>query len=197
MTDSESTPKRRRWWLIILGAALILIVVLVGGVFAVGSRLDKQIMSSVSVTFDHPVETVWEGIADYERNPVSGAMRRETISLPDEETGPVWKEDISNSVITVRTLVSYEPDRLVRLFEDSVVPMTSRVEYLLEAEGERTRVTMESITTVQDGTWHVPIFRVILHLMPDAGSLTYLTDLRTHLNADVSVNKEESSNDVS
>ncbi len=196
MTDSESAPKRR-WWLIILGAAIALIVLLIGGVFAVGSRLDKQIMSSVSMSFDQPLETVWEAIADYERNPVSGSMRSETIPLPDEDTGPVWKEDINNSVITVRTLVSYEPDRLVRLFEDSVVPMTSRVEYLLEAEGEGTRVTMESITTVQDGTWHVPIFRVILHLAPDAGSLTYLTDLRSNLNENLSANEEESPNDVS
>lgn len=195
MTDTDTKPKRRRWWLILLGAAVVLVILIVGSAFVIGSKLDEQVMSSVSMSFDQPPETVWKAIADYERNPVSGAMRRETIPLPDEDAGPAWKEDISNSIITVRTLVSYEPTRLVRLFEDSVVPMTSRVEYLLESDGEGTRVTMDSITTIKDGTWHVPIFRVMLHLAPDAGSLQYLTDLRAHLTADAT--KDESTDEFS
>lgn len=195
MTENESAPKRRRWWLILLGAAVMLVVLIVVGVFAVGSMLGEDVSSSASMTFTQPRDIVWAAIGDYERNPISASMRRKTIPLPDEDGRPVWTEDIGNTVITVRTVESEEPARLVRFFEDSVVPMTSRVEYVLESEGEGTKVTMNGLTTVSNGTWHVPLFRVILRLAPDAGSLAYLGDLRAHLNADAQ--KEESTNDVS
>ena len=197
MTNPESTPKRRRWWLIILGAVLVLIVGLVGAVFAVGSTLGEEVSSTVTMTFTQAPEAVWAGIVDYQRNPVSGTMRRETIPLPDDDNGPTWQEDIGNSVITVHTIESEPPTRLVRLFEDSIVPMTSRVEYVLEPDGEGTTVTMSGLTTVKDGTWHVPVFRVMLRLAPDAGSLAFLNDLRGHLNADTSSDEETGTNDVS
>ncbi len=195
MTENESTPKRRRWWLILLGAAIALIVILVGGMFAVGSALGEDVTSSVSMNYTQPPEVVWAAMADYERNPVSASMRRETMPLPDENDGPAWKEDIGSTVITVRTGESEAPKRLLRFFEDAVVPMTARVEYFLEPDGEGTTVTMNSLTTVKNGTWHVPMFRVILRLAPDAGSVAYLSDLRAHLNADAK--KESDPSDVS
>jgi len=195
MTEIESTSKRRRWWLIILGSAMVLIVLLVGGVVAVGSTLGEDYSSTVSMSFTQSPDDVWAAIADYELNPVSATMRRETVSLPDKNDAPAWTEDIGSSIITVHTVESEKPARLVRFFEDGVVPMTSRVEYLLEADGDGTNVTMNGQTTIKDGTWHVPIFRVILSLTPDAGSLAYLAELRAHLNADA--NKESSTNDVS
>ncbi len=193
MTDNESTPKRRRWWLILLGAFIALILLVVGGVFAIGSVLDEKVTSSVTMTFEQSPDIVWAAIVDNESNPVSGAMRRKTVALPNEETGPAWQEDIGSSVITIRTIESSKPSKLTRMFEDSVVPMMSLVEYLLEAENEGTKVTMNSTTHVNDGTWHVPLFRVMLHLAPDAGSLAYLTDLRAHLNA----NNESDADEIS
>jgi hypothetical protein len=191
MTDAETTPKRRRWWLILLGAAVVLVVVVVGGAFAVGSMLGEEVTSSVSMTFAHPPHAVWDGIADYENNPVSASMRRETIALPDEANGPAWQEDIGSSVITVRTLESEAPARVVRSFADGVVPMTARVEYLIEPEGGGATVTMNSVTTIKDGTWHVPIFRVMQRLAPDAGSRAYLSELKVYLNAKKGENADE------
>lgn len=195
MTETEPTAKRRRWWLILLGAALVLVVFIVGGVFIAGSMLGEEVSSTISMSFVQPPEAVWDAIADYEHNPVSGSMRRETIPLPDDENGPAWKEDIGSTVITVHTLEAPDRTRIVRLFQDAVVPMTSRVDYLIEPEAGGTKITMSSVTTIKDGTWHVPLFRVILHLAPDAGSMAYLTDLRAHLNADAK--KDEDSNELS
>jgi len=195
MTENETIPKRRRWWLILLGAAIALAVILVGGIFAAGSMMGEDVTSSVSMNFDQSPEIVWAAIADYDRNPVSASMRIDTTPLADEGTAPTWQEDIGSTVITVQTVESTEHTRLVRFFKDSVVPMTSRVEYLLEIDGDGTKVTMNGLTTVKNGTWHVPIFRVILRLAPDAGSLAYLTDLRAHLNADSK--KKDSTNDIS
>jgi len=183
MIEAEAKPKKRRWWLILLGAAVMLVVLTIGGAVAIGSMIGEEFTSTVSMSFNHPPETVWDAIADYERNPVSATMRRKTTPLPDDENGPAWEEDIGSSVITVRTLEAEEGARVVRLFRDGVVPMTSRVEYLIEPEGEGTKVTMDSLTTIKDGTWHVPLFRVMLSLMPDGGSLAYLTGLRANLNA--------------
>jgi hypothetical protein len=195
MTEIETTPKRRRWWLILLSSAVALVVLIVGGIFAAGSMMGEDVTSSVSMTFSQSPETVWTAIADYERNPISASMRRNTTPLPDEGPGPTWQEDIGSTIITIQTVETAKPTRLVRFFKDSIVPMTSRVEYLLETEGDGTKVTMNGLTTIKNGTWHVPLFRVIQRIAPNAGSIAYLTDLRAHLNMDTK--EKDPTNDLS
>jgi hypothetical protein len=192
MNNSESKPKKRRWWLIVLGTVATLVVLVVGGAFAIGSMIGEEFTSTVSMSFDHPPQAVWDAIADYERNPVSATMRIKTTPLPDVESGPSWEEDIGSSVLTITTLESDEPNRVVRFFKDGIVPMTSRVEYVIVPEPDGSKVTMSGLTVISDGTWHVPLFRLMLSLAPDAGSLAYLTELRAHLDADF---KEDGSAD--
>jgi hypothetical protein len=180
MTAAGPKPKakRRRGCLVLLSIVLLLLVLLVGGLFVTGSMLDEQVKSSVTMEFPHAREVVWSAIQDYETHPVSAAMRQETIPLPDEPDAPAWQEDIGSTVITVRTIESDEPNRLVRRFEDSVVPMTADVVYVLSQTDDGTSITMNMTTIIRDGTWHVPLFRVMQHAAPDAGSLAYLGSLQ-------------------
>jgi len=53
---------------------------------------------------------------------------------------------------------------MVREMTDSVVPMTARSEYEIAPRAGGCRVTATHTIQLRDGTWHVPIFRVLLTL---------------------------------
>ena len=53
---------------------------------------------------------------------------------------------------------------LVREMADSVVPMTARAVIELENRSGGCRIRMSNDTVLESGTWHVPVFRVMLSL---------------------------------
>jgi hypothetical protein len=135
--EPKPKPKRRRGCIVLIAVVVLLLMLLVGGLFVTGSMLDERVESSVTMAFPHDPAVVWSAIQDYETNPVSATMRQETIVIPDASNAPAWKEDIGSTVITVQTMESDAPNRLVRRFEDSIVPMTADVEYVVDANGRR------------------------------------------------------------
>ena len=53
---------------------------------------------------------------------------------------------------------------MVREMASQAVPMTSRWKYTLERAGEACKLTIDGETRIRSGTWHVPIFRVMMAL---------------------------------
>ena len=64
--------------------------------------------------------------------------------------------------ITVTTTDADRPRRLVREMRSAAIPMTSRWEYSFEPDGKGCRLTLDGETIIRRGTWHVPLFRVMM-----------------------------------
>ena len=67
--------------------------------------------------------------------------------------------------------------------KDLVIPMTARWELTLERAEESTRVLVRNEVTIKRGTWHVPLFRLMMALTGGVkkGCAHYLARLETNL----------------
>jgi hypothetical protein len=145
----------------------------------VGSLLPASYQAKGRLDVELPPEAVWRLVSDFEKHPMAAKMARRVERLPDEAGLAVWKEDLGSSTVTVRTVESRPPARLVRRMEDSVVPMTADWTIAIEPRGEGSRLWIENRTEIRRGTWHVPIFRLIMTVSRGAerGVEAYLQQL--------------------
>ncbi len=176
------------WVWIVIGALAALIIVPV----VIGLFLPEVYVGQADRRFEWTPEEVWAAIHDAAKNPVSGRQCRgvesagDSVELPsgpndrDESSLPNWIEDMGSTKITVTTIESDRPKRVVRHFKDSVVPMTAESIITIEADGGATKVTVENTITIKRGTWHVPIFRFMMTIMNGArrGCSDYLKNLK-------------------
>ena len=124
-----------------------------------------------------PPDDVWRAHNEYERHSKPGSARRRAEPIDAQGPGPAWREDMGSSVVTVRTVEAELPRRLVRELADSVVPMRARWEYQLDPTPTGTRVTVVEDGVIESGTWHVPIFRLMVRLMKGRGIKAHLDSL--------------------
>ncbi len=142
---------------------LIGVVVLVASVFVIGSFMPVRYEGATVVAFDRDVQAVWDALQDVRAHPMTGRMMKSIEDLPAAPTGPVWTEDMGHGeVITVTTEVSEAPRRMVRHMTSGATAMESRWEYALEPAGDGCRVTLSGVTDIAKGTWHTPVFRVMM-----------------------------------
>lgn len=143
----------------LLGSLAILIAFIV----LIGMLLPERYEGRSQVTLAKPPEEVWEALLDYQRHPMTGKMSKGIADESEENGLPIWVEDMGHGErIQVRTIAAEAPNRLVREMASEAVPMTSRWQYELEPIAAGTRLTMDGETTIRRGTWHVPIFRVMM-----------------------------------
>jgi hypothetical protein len=150
------------FWLILIGSILGGFIALVLLIMIVGRFLPERYAARVEMTIPRPPEEVWAAMNDYHKHPLTGAMMKRIEDLPPQNQLPAWVEDMGSSKVTVTTAVAEPPRHLVRELVDSVVPMTARAEIHLERVEDGCKVTATQETHIRNGTWHVPIFRVIL-----------------------------------
>ena len=151
--------KRRMWLMILLGAVVALLVVLP----LVGLNLPERYRAKGSATLDLPPAEVWAMLVDVEQHPMSASMCKGVELL--EEDGSRWREKMSGSSLTYTTEKSDAPRFLERSAEDSVVPMTAHWDITLEETPDGgTRIWVEVDMSVRRGTFHVPIFRIMLSM---------------------------------
>lgn len=144
-------------WIVLGLIGLVVLVV------AIGFSLPERFTGSSSVMLAAPAEAVWEALHDVHKHPMTGKMMRSIETQPDRDGLPVWVEDMGHGErITVTTTDSDRPRRLVREMRSAAIPMTSRWEYSFEPDGEGCRLTLDGETIISRGTWHVPIFRVMM-----------------------------------
>ena len=143
----------------ILGGLAVLIAFIV----LIGMLMPERYEGESEVVLAKPPEEVWAALLDYERHPMTGKMKKSIQSEATEEGLPIWVEDMGHGeLIQVRTTEAQEPKQMVREMASKAVPMTSTWQYRLEPVPEGTRLKMNGETFIRRGTWHVPIFRVMM-----------------------------------
>ncbi len=144
-------------WFLIIVVALIVLPVIIG--FLMPVRYEGRTI----VEYDRSVQEVWDALQDVEAHPTTGRMMKSVATLPSDEGRPAWKEDMGRGeVITVRTTAHEPPHQLSREMSSTSVNMTSRWEYALEPADQGCHVTLSGVTDIERGTWHTPIFRVMM-----------------------------------
>lgn len=144
-------------------STLIIVVALIALTVIIGYLMPVRYEGQTVVEFEGNAQQVWEALQDVEAHPVTGKMMKSVEVLPSEDGRPVWAEDIGHGeVITVRTTEHEPPRHMVREMSSATVNMKSRWEYAIETAGEGCRVTLSGTTDIEIGTWHTPIFRVMM-----------------------------------
>lgn len=162
-------------------------ILVVGLIMLVGLRLPKAYHNSGTLLIRQPITAVWDAIQDMDSLPVTGSANHNVTRLPDENDLPVWLIDMGSSQVTIQTIEADPPHQLVRVFADSVAPITARYQYTLSEMGSGTELTVEEEGHIDSGTWHAPIFRIMVRLMPGAGVRTYLHQLADYLGEETAV----------
>ena len=143
--------------------ALIIIVALITLPVIIGFLMPVRYEGRAAVEYDRSVQEVWDALQDVEVHPMTGKMMKSVEILPADEGRPAWKEDMGRGeVITVTTTAYEPPHRMIREMSSATVNMTSRWEYALEAAGQGCRVTLTGVSDIEKGTWHTPIFRLMM-----------------------------------
>ena len=141
------------------------LVLFVAAVVVIGLLMPERYEGSSQVVYAKTAEDIWDALLDYNKHPMTGKMMKSIQEQPAENNLPVWIEDMGNKeLITVKTVEAERPRHMVRRMTSKAVPMTSRWEYTLEPVGEGCRLTIDGETYIRGGTWHVPIFRVMMVL---------------------------------
>lgn len=182
MPEQPAKPRRRRWPLVLAIFVGVLVVAAITP-FIVGRFLPKEFTGRAERTLRQPPDAVWAALRDFQKNPLAAGVCRKVEPLGVTGGLASWREDLGSSRVTVTTVEAVEPNRLVVAAVDDVVPLRMRWEYTLTPVEGGTRVAIASSGTVEDGTWHVPMFRCILHLMggADSGPAAHLQALDNNL----------------
>ncbi len=95
-------------WLFGVAVALLVLPIVIG--FLMPVRYEGM----TTVEYDCSVQQVWDALQDAEAHPMTGKVMKSVETLPPDEGGPAWKEDMGHGeVVTVRTTV-FEPPRQCR-----------------------------------------------------------------------------------
>ncbi len=159
----------------------IILFVLFGAVFVVGFLLPKTYTNQGNLVLASSPDDVWNAIMDMEKLPVSGSDQHHVQLISEADDPPAWLIDMGSTQLTIQTIESEEPHKLVRVLADGVVPMTAHYEYHLSPMGSGTDLTIQEEGFIDNGTWHVPIFRIMVRMMPGAGLKLYCQQLVDYL----------------
>ncbi len=145
---------------ILLAIASIIVITLVVGTF-----MPVRYWGETVVEFDAGVQQVWDALQDANAHPMTGRMMKSVESLPAVDGMPTWTEGMRRGeIITVKTTVFETPRRMIREMSQDGVNMSSTWEYTLEPTQKGCKVTLSGVTDIEKGTWHTPVFRVMMQL---------------------------------
>ena len=169
------------WVVVAVGA----VVAVIGGVALGGTLLPKRHVVTRSARFRQGQEQLWLAITDHAEEPSWRSDLKRIERLPDRERRPVWREfGRRHQAMTLETVESYAPQRLVRRIVDDGLPFGGRWIYEIAAETNGSKLTI-----TEDGEVYNPIFRFMSRfLMNRHGTIdTYLQALGRHLGQAVSI----------
>ena len=148
-----------------LWIALLALAVLIAAVVVIGLMMPERYQGRSRAVYAKNVEQVWDALQDYERHPMTGRMKKSVQEQASKNDLPAWIEDMGHGErIHVETVAAERPRSMLRQMASTSVPMTSRWEYTLEPKGSECELTITGETHIRKGTWHVPIFRVMMVL---------------------------------
>ena len=158
---------------------LLLFILLAAGV---GFLLPSEFEGAHAITLPQEPREVWAAVADFQRFPVAGRHTEAVERLPNETGLPVWREDLGEISLEVRTLSSDAPDRVVRRLRGLGTPLDAEFSVELVQVPGGTKVTATQHVTVEGSSWAVPFSRWT-HLLSGAErwAMDYLGFLREGL----------------
>lgn len=162
--------RRKGQWMYWLLGGFGCIVLLFAIPIVIGIFLPAEFEARVRTTFKQTPEAVWAAIQDYRARPLAGAMCRGVEDLKSENGLPAWREDLGQTHVRVTTETAEAPKHLVREMADEVVPMRMRCEYTLTPTATGCAVDISAKGVINRGTWHVPMFRFMIHVFGGAKS---------------------------
>lgn len=143
-------------------SAVVALIVVLAVLVLIGFLMPVRYEGRTLVEYDRSVQEVWDALQDVESHPMTGKAMRSVEHMPGDGR-PAWKEDMGHGeVITVTTSTFEPPHRMRRAMAAGAIRMSSRWDYTLEAAGQGCRVTLSGVTDIERGTWHTPIFRVMM-----------------------------------
>lgn len=142
---------------------LITIVAVVAVPVVAGFLMPVRYVGSTIVEYDRGVQLVWDALQDVGAHPMTGRMMKSVEILSANEGRPAWLEDMGRGeVITVTSTAHEAPHHMIREMTSASVNMTSRWDYRLASTGDGCTVTLSGTTDIERGTWHTPIFRLMM-----------------------------------
>jgi hypothetical protein len=156
------------WILWIVGglAAFIALVVVIG------LLLPQNHTATRTLRLKQPPEAVWHTITDYAAQPQWRSELKKIERLPDSNGHEAWKEYNSAGEMTLITMESTPPHRLVRQIGPGL-PFGGGWVYEITPDGSGSRLKI-----TENGEVYNPVFRVVGKFMdPTASMTTFMTGL--------------------
>ncbi|MCA9929556.1 MAG: hypothetical protein KC419_13815 [Anaerolineales bacterium] len=157
------------------------VVVAIVVLYLVGIALPKSYKPAVETPLEQPPEVVWPVISGVEAIVDANFPNRTAQRLPDENGLPVWLVDLGQNQMTIQTIESTPPERLVRVVANSATPLTSTYLYELTAVPPGSHLRINAEIYLDSGNWRIPFLRLSIRLFGRAGLKGLLSSIVSHL----------------
>lgn len=158
--------------------ALIAVLVMISFLIAVplvGLFLPRGHVVTRTITLSQPPDTIWQAITDFHATPSWRPNVTRIEQRPAQQGLAVWREHYQDGdTLTLATMESVAPARLVREIADPDLPFSGRWVYeIAPAEGG------SRVTITEHGDVPNPVFRIVSQLFMDQNAAIdqYLRDL--------------------
>lgn len=127
------------WIGVVLGALAAIIAI----AFGIGLALPREHLTEHTMLLRHPRPTVFAKLVDYRSRPAWHPNIERVELLRQSDTGPTWRERLSNGeIIDVETLEMDAPRRVVWRFHEERRAFRGRWDLNLDALDSNTRLTI-------------------------------------------------------
>jgi uncharacterized protein YndB with AHSA1/START domain len=167
-----------KWILvIIIGIAALTALMAIAGSF-----IPKAHTATRSTVIGRSPDVLWQALTDCSAFPQWRSDVKAVEILPDHDGHKIWREDGKNGKITLETIESTPPTRLVLKIADPDLPFGGTWTYQIEPNATGSRITI-----TEDGEIYNPIFRLMgrLFFSQTATIEGYLTSLGKKFGEDV------------
>ncbi len=160
-----------KWLLIAVGVLILLIA----GVSVAGLFLPEAHLASRTLKTKQTPEAIWEAVTNHAAEPEWRKDLKVVDHLPDRNGHPLWREVYPDGeTLTLETVESDAPRRLVREIADEGGPFSGRWEFAITPDGSGSRLTITEVGRVPN-----PFFRFMSTYV--IGHATYLEKYLTAL----------------
>lgn len=159
-----------KWVLIAVGGIGALIALMA----IAGSFMPKSHTATRSAVIGKPPEVLWQVLTDCSSFPQWRPDVKTVEILPDRNGRKTWREDGKNGKITLETIESSPPTRLILKIADPDLPFGGTWTYQVEPAAAGSKITI-----TENGEIYNPIFRFMgrVFFSQTASIEGYLTSL--------------------
>lgn len=147
------------FWLLTIGGSILGLLVIA---IVIGFLLPAKYAFSIERTVNAPPKDVWQLLHQPTQNSVSGKQCRGVRVIDDAPLS--WVEDLGSTQVTYRVMDESSHESMTVHAADSVVPMQFDAVIRLTPTENGTRINASVNGRIDSGTFHVPLFRLIVHM---------------------------------